>query len=72
MDHPQIEKTMLTGYPTKEHLDFEKEDHPIEDFSGTELQTGDRYFQIDDDIIYEENVEDYLIERLGARAYVAK
>lgn len=72
MDHPQIEKTMLTGYPTKEHLDYESEDHPIEDFMGTELQAGDRYFQIDDDIIYEENVEEYLISRMGARTYRAK
>ena len=72
MEHPDIRRTMLTGYPTKEHSLWEVEDHPIEDFTGSEIRTGDSYYKIDGEAVLVDNVEDYMIERLGAKLQTAK
>lgn len=48
------------------------EDHPVEDFSGTEILSGDIYFKIGEVIVLDSNIEDFLIERLNAKVYIAK
>lgn len=67
MEHPEIQRTMLTGYPTAAHVKWEEEDHPIEDFSGNEIRTGDTYYLIDGEAVLADNLEEYAIERLGAK-----
>lgn len=42
---------------------YTAEDHPIEDIFGSEIQTGDKWFQDSAGrIVLEDNAEDYLIE----------
>ena len=79
MMHPDIERTMLTGYPSNDYLSFERsgsfsiEDHPIEDMFGSEIQAADSYF-VDEqqNVVLLENMRDYLQTELGAVFYEAK
>ena len=72
MEHPEIYRTMLTGYPTAEHSSREVEDHPIEDFTGSEIRTGDTYYLINGEAVLVDSLEDYVTERLGAKIETAK
>lgn len=46
-------------------------DYPIEDFTGTEIKSGDTYFLVKGEIVLESNIEDFLIERFCAKSYQA-
>lgn len=84
MNHPVVERTMVTGYPDPSYLTYEDRqwsaidhgvvaDHPIEDMYGDEIQAGDKYF-IDDAgrVVLQENFRDYLIDQCGAVFYETK
>ncbi|WP_163183311.1 YqaI family protein [Neobacillus sedimentimangrovi] len=61
LEHPLITKVNRTGYPEKE-----QSNHWGIDAMGDEIKFGDSI--IEDpygEVILEENLEDYLIERLG-------
>lgn len=62
-----LREIVTVGYMMQHYV----EDHPVEDFSGTEIQSGDNYFEIGGNIILVENIEDFLIEHLGAKLYKA-
>lgn len=77
MDHPQILRAIDTGYPTIEHSDWELqqevvEDHPVEDACGTEIKSGDQYFEYDGFVVLVDNLEDFYIEVLGLKPLTAK
>ncbi|PSL42161.1 YqaI-like protein [Planomicrobium soli] len=81
MQHPDIERAMRTGYPFQdisfagsEPVVFEPEiDHPIEDMFGSEIQSGDTWFEDKQGrIVLEENIEDYLLEVVGGEFFKAK
>ncbi|SIT91525.1 YqaI family protein [Edaphobacillus lindanitolerans] len=84
MNHPDVEHTMLTGYPDRSHLTYEDRqwsavdhsviaDHPVEDYFGDEIQTGDKYFTDEAGrIVLQDNIRDYLTELAGAVFYKAK
>lgn len=79
MMHPEIERTVLTGYPSNDYLNYERsgslsiEDHPIEDMFGSEIQAGDSYF-VDEqlNVVLLENMRDYLQAEIGTVFYEAK
>lgn len=79
MNHPDIDYAMLTGYPAMNQRYVEEEtsieiqnDHPIEDMFGSEIQTGDTWFEDKAGrIVLEENMEDYLVEVVGAEFFKA-
>lgn len=80
IEHPEISMALTTGYPSNDYSEYEThvEDHPTEDEMGSEIKPGDRYFVINEGdklgevVLLEDNVEDFLIERLEAKAYTAK
>lgn len=63
MDHPMIKEIMTYGYP-KNMMD--QPEHIGIDAMGDEILVGDSIIEIDGEVILEENLEDYLIEHLGA------
>ena len=66
LDHPQIEKTMKTGYP-------EKVNSFGTDVMGDEILEGDKVVVTPDgENVLEDNLEDYLIEVLGFRFITAE
>lgn len=71
MEHPDITRAELTGYPVQDERYAETvEDHPIEDFFGSEIQEGDKYFKDGAGrTVLEENIDDYLIEVVGVTFY---
>lgn len=79
MMQPEIERTVLTGYPSNDYLNFERsgnfsiEYHPVEDMFGSEIQAADSYF-VDEqqNVVLLENMRDYLQTELGAVFYEAK
>lgn len=77
IEDPQITMANATGYPTKEHSDWEikqelVEDHPVEDACGTEIKSGDQYFEHDGFVVLVDNLEDFCIEVLGLKPLTAK
>lgn len=51
---------------------FTAEDHPVEDMFGSEIQTGDKWFQDNAGrIVLEDNMDDYLIEVGGVNFFRA-
>ena len=81
MMHPAIEQTMRTGYPEIDYMDHERFrnanfrvlNHPVEDYFGSEIQTGDKYITTDSGhVVLADNIRDYLQETLGAVFYEAK
>ena len=69
MDHPQIEQTILTGYPTKEYSDYEKHEIPTSepsvDMFGTSIDYNESYYvTLDEKYIHVINIERYLVEVL--------
>lgn len=62
MDHPQIERVMLTGYANM----VSQPEHVGIDALGEEILVGDDIIEINGEVILEKNLEDYLIEYLGA------
>ena len=79
MNHPDVERCMLTGYPVEDarfessEISIEVEnDHPIEDHFGSEIQTGDIWFEDKvGRVVLQDNMEDYLIEVVGAEFFKA-
>ncbi|RLJ90157.1 YqaI family protein [Planococcus citreus] len=79
MNHPDVERCMLTGYPVtdarfeKSEISIEVEnDYPIEDHFGSEIQTGDTWFEDKAGrVVLQDNMEDYLIEVVGAEFFKA-
>ncbi|WP_084245182.1 YqaI family protein [Planomicrobium okeanokoites] len=79
MNHPDIDHAILTGYPAMDQRFIEEEtsieiqnDHPIEDMFGSEIQTGDTWFEDKAGrIVLEENMEDYLVEVVGVEFFKA-
>lgn len=47
------------------------EDHPIEDFYGDEILTGDVYFKFYSHVVLEENLKRYLID-FKIECYIAQ
>lgn len=80
IEHPQITRTIATGYPTREHSEHEVlqeikhvEDYPQSDMFGTEIRPGDGYFIAPNgDVVDAVNIEDYLIEVVGCNVFIAK
>ncbi|MFC4712267.1 YqaI family protein [Planococcus dechangensis] len=79
MHHPDVERCMLTGYPVTDsrfessEISIEVEnDHPIEDHFGSEIQSGDTWFEDKAGrVVLQDNMEDYLIEVVGAEFFKA-
>ena len=81
MEHPDIQITMLTGYPTRSYQQYEEyrdinflaEGHPVEDMYGSEIRQGDSYF-VDEQgrVVLLENQRDYLQEVASVVFYEAK
>ncbi|WP_162287786.1 YqaI family protein [Indiicoccus explosivorum] len=76
MEHPEIEYAMRTGYPSKDYLDWEREqekdDNPVEDMFGSEILEGDKWFEDSEGrIVLEDNIDDYLIEVIGVEFFRA-
>lgn len=83
MMHPDIERTMRTGYPTIDHNNYERNFNrdnfrvlsgkPVEDMYGSAIGSGDSYF-IDEDkqVVHMENLRDYLSDVIGVVFYEAK
>ncbi|WP_018705789.1 YqaI family protein [Siminovitchia fordii] len=63
----EIENSMVVDSHWNDH-----EKHWGTDAMGDEILEGDSIIEIDDDVILEENLEDFLIEHLGARFTLAK
>jgi len=77
IEHPDIAMTIATGYPTQEHSDWEikqelVEDPPTEDACGSEIKSGDQYFEHAGFVVLVDNLEDFFIEVLGAKPLTAK
>lgn len=74
IEHPEISLALTTGYPTKAHSDYEArtEDYPVEDACGTEIKSGDQYFEHDGFVVLVDNLEDFYIEVLGLTVKTAK
>lgn len=77
MNHPDIDRAILTGYPIEDER-FEEEshsiavesDHPIEDHFGSEIMIGDSWFEDNAGrIVLQDNMEDYLIEVVGVEFF---
>jgi hypothetical protein len=66
MEHPMITQINRTGYPKGNQ---EQPEHFGIDAMGDEILVGDSIVvdPTNDEIILEDNLEDYLIERLGFR-----
>jgi hypothetical protein len=66
IEHPMIMQINRTGYPKGIH---EQPEHFGIDAMGDEILVGDSIVvdPTNDEIILEDNLEDYLIERLGFR-----
>ncbi|WP_041101986.1 YqaI family protein [Bacillus badius] len=62
LEHPAIKRTMETGYANM----VSQPEHCGIDAMGDEILVGDSIIEIGGEIILEENLEDYLIEHLGA------
>jgi len=48
------------------------EDHPIEDMFGTEIQEGDTYYVLGDQVVLDQNMDDYILEILKGEIHQAK
>lgn len=76
MNHPDIDRAMLTGYPRQAQFVCEscsvevKDDNPVEDMFGSEIMAGDTWFEDPDGrVVLKDNFEDYLIEVIGAEFF---
>lgn len=77
MNHPDVDRVLLTGYPIEdanysgEEFSVEVEpNHPVEDHFGSEIMTGDSWFEDNAGrIVLQENMEDYLIEVVGVEFF---
>jgi len=67
-DHPVIEQTELTGYANM----VSQPEHYGIDAMGDEILIGDSIIEIGSETVLEENLEDYLIEHLGAKFTTAE
>jgi hypothetical protein len=64
IEHPQITRTILTGYPNMTN----RPEHAGMDLNGNEILVGDSVVLLPNgEMILEEDLEDYLIEELGFR-----
>lgn len=63
----EVENPMVLDSHWNDH-----EKHWGTDAMGKEILEGDSIIEIDDDVVLENNLEDYLIEKLGARYTLAK
>ncbi|KIL74172.1 YqaI family protein [Bacillus badius] len=68
MDHPQIERVMLTGYPNM----VSQPEHCGIDAMGDEILVGDDVIELNGEIILKSNLEDYLTEYCGAEFKTAE
>ncbi|UFT98127.1 hypothetical protein KO561_13035 [Radiobacillus kanasensis] len=67
IEHPDVTRARVTGYPRKEKTRKPKPTGAI-DFFGDDVMEGDSIIVTDNnEIILEENLEDYLIEQMGFR-----
>lgn len=62
IEHPVITRTMETGYANM----MGQPEHVGMDALGDEILVGDDIIEINGEVILEKNLEDYLIEYLGA------
>lgn len=67
IQHPMITEIEQSGYP-----DMYKEKHCGIDAMGEEIMEGDAIVEIGNETVLEHNLEDFLIERLGAKFTLAK
>lgn len=63
----EVENPMVLDSHWNDH-----EKHWGTDAMGDEILEGDEIIEIDDEVVLESNLEDYLIEKLGARYTLAK
>lgn len=63
----EVENPMVVDSHWNDH-----EKHWGVDAMGDEILEGDEIIEIDDEAVLESNLEDYLIEKLGARYTLAK
>ena len=68
IEHPVITRTMETGYANM----ISQPEHVAVDVMGDEVLVGDSIIELNGEIILESNLEDYLIERLGAQYKTAE
>ncbi|OCA87324.1 YqaI family protein [Pseudobacillus wudalianchiensis] len=68
IEHPAITQTMETGYANM----VSQPEHCGIDAMGDEILIGDSIIEIGGEIVLEENLEDYLIEYLGAQYKTAE
>lgn len=68
MEHPDITRTLQTGYPIQDEREQAVSDFPIEDHFGSEIREGDKYFEDGAGrVVLESNADDYLIEVIGVK-----
>jgi len=67
IEHPMVTEINQLGYPK----DVFQEKHWGVDIMGDEVMEGDSIIEINGEIILESNLEDYLIEHLGAKFTLA-
>lgn len=68
MDDPRVEQIMRTGYPSKAYLEHElEEEQRPRDYKGEALPQKAPYFEFPNgDIVEVDDLDDYVIEKMGA------
>lgn len=77
IEHPAIQQVEMTGYNlrdkrfTEEEISVEiQNENPVEDMFGSEIQTGDTWFEDKDGhVVLVDNFEDYLNEVIGVEFF---
>lgn len=59
IEHPAVTHVRIHGLPDAEPL--------MTDYFGTEIYADEYYFDFEDDIVHEDDLERYLYEVMGAR-----
>jgi hypothetical protein len=72
LEQPAINLSKRTGYSVGIHNMVNQPEHCGIDYFGDEILEGDSVVEIGNDTVLEDNLEDYLIEVLGAKFFTAK
>lgn len=72
LEHPDITRTIRTGYPEGIHNLMNQPEHYGIDYFGDEILIGDEIVEINGEVVLKENFDYYLEEILGAKFMIAE
>lgn len=72
IEHPDITRTLRTGYPDGLRNMINQPEHYGIDYFGDEILVGDEIVEINGEIVLKDNFEDYLTEVLEVKFMTAE